>query len=153
MFFCIVRAFPIDCIKFKLKFSLRPYFFYFSLPLFKTLPSNSLFLTLFYLNIHFLLFSLIFHNSQNTFISYFPPTLSLFVAVVFPLPLFFFPFFPTTHVPLLFSFFFLSFFSPPPTYPLPFFLTSPPPDIFPLPLFTSPHSSSPSPIYFTTATA
>jgi hypothetical protein len=125
-----------DWLKFKLKFDLRPYFFYFSLLLFKTLTSDSLFLTLFHLNIHslfiFLLFPLkfiFFHNFQNTLFSHFPPP-SPSVSVIYPLPLFFFfsfffPFFTTIHVPLLFSFFFLSFFSPPPTYPLPFFLLLP----------------------------
>ena len=54
----MLRAFPMDALKFKLKFGLRLYFFYFSLPLFKTLTLDSLFLTLFHLNIHFLLFPL-----------------------------------------------------------------------------------------------
>jgi hypothetical protein len=138
---CQGRAFPIDkgsvALKFKLKFGLRPYFFYFSLPLFKTLPSDSLFLTLFYLNIHslfiFYYFLLYFTTPKIPSFPIFLPH-SLSVAVVFPLPFFFFFFFPTTHVPLLFSFFFLSFFSPPPTYPLPFFLLLPhqtyPPSLF-----------------------
>jgi hypothetical protein len=43
-----IRAFPINFLKFKLKFSLRLYFFYFNLLFFKTLLSNTLFLTLFY---------------------------------------------------------------------------------------------------------
>ena len=103
-----------DTLKFKLKFGLRPYFFYFSLPLIKTLSSDSLFLTLFYLNIHslfiFLLFSLIFHNSQNTFLPYFPPThsLSLSCRCISPPFSFFFPCFSPspTYPPSLSSFYF-----------------------------------------------
>jgi hypothetical protein len=130
-----------DTLKFKLKFSLRSYFFYFSLPLFKTLPLDSLFLTLFYLNIHslfiFLLFPLIFHNSQNTFFSYFPPTLSL-LPLYFPSLFFFFFFFHhprTTSFLFLFSFF-LSFFPPHHPRTPSFLFTSPPPNIHP-PLFIS----------------
>ena len=43
-----LRAFPMSCLKFKLKFGLRSYFFHFSLPLFKILTSDSLFSTLFH---------------------------------------------------------------------------------------------------------
>ena len=48
----IIRAFPIGCLKFKLKFDLRLYFFHFSLSLFKTFVSDFLFSILFHLNIH-----------------------------------------------------------------------------------------------------
>ena len=93
-----------DYLKFKLKFDLRSYFFYFNLSLFKTLTSNSLFLTLFHLNIHYFFFYY-FLNSQNTFLSIFLFDLPLFRCIS---PSSFF-FFPITHKPLLFSFLF--FFS------------------------------------------
>ena len=104
-----LRAFSVDCLKFKLKFGLKSYFFYFSLSFFKTLPSDSLFSTLFHLNIHYLFIFYYFLNSQNTFLSHFPPpspSVRLFHCISPPF-FFSFPFFPTTHVPLLFSFFFL----------------------------------------------
>ncbi len=87
-----LRAFPMASLKFKLKFSLRPYFFYFSLSLFKTLTSDSLFSTLFHLNIHYYYY---FFSST--------PKISFFPIFLLPLPLFrcIFPPF---------------FFSPPPTY-------------------------------------
>jgi hypothetical protein len=117
-----------DTLKFKLKFSLRSYFFYFSLPLFKTLPSDSLFLTLFYLNIHSLFifyYSLLYFTTPKIpFFSYFPPTLSL-LPLYFPSLFFFFP--PPSYHFFSLSFFFFSFlFSPPPpTYPLFSFYFSP----------------------------
>jgi hypothetical protein len=121
-----LRAFPIDTLKFKLKFSLRFYFFYFSLPLFKTLPSDSLFLTLFYLNIHslfiFYYFLLYFTIPKiPSFPIFLPHSLCCHSR--------------TTSFLFLFSFFF-SFFSPPPTYPLFSFYFSPTKHISP-PLFIS----------------
>jgi hypothetical protein len=129
----IVRAFQVDCLKFKLKFGLRLYFFYFSLPLFITLTSDSLFSTLFHLNIYSLFIFYYFLNSQNTFLFHFP--FSFFISlcsVVYPLPLSFFFFFfffsppPTYHFFSL-SFFLFSFFFFPhhPPNPPPFLFTSP----------------------------
>ena len=107
-----------DYLKFKLKFDLRSYFFYFNLSLFKTLTSNSLFLTLFHLNIHYFFFYY-FLNSQNTFLSHFP-LLSPYIPLYIPYLFFFFSHHPQT-TSLLFPFFFF----PPLTYPLPFFLLLP----------------------------
>ena len=109
--------------KFKLKFSLKSYFFYFNLPLFKTLPSDSLFLTLFYLNIHsfiiFYYFLLYFTTPKISFFFYFPLTLSL-LPLYFPFLFFFSP--PTYH---FFSFSFFFFFLTTHVPPLPFFLLLP----------------------------
>ena len=123
-----VRAFTMDSLKFKLKFVLRSYFFYFGLSLFKILTFDSLFSTLFHLNIHYLLlFFFYFLNSQKTFLSHFSPP-SPSVPLYIPSLFFFSSFFPTTHVPFLFSFFFLLsflFFPHHPRTPLPFFLLLP----------------------------
>ena len=110
----MLRPFSMDCLKFKLKFGLKSYFFYFNLPIFKTLTSDSLFSTLFHLNIHYYYF--FFLNSQNIFLSYFPPpspSVPLYISSLFfflhhPRTtsfLFLFSFFfPTTHVPPSLSF-------------------------------------------------
>ena len=119
-----------DWLKFKLKFGLRPYFFYFSLPLFKTLTSDSLFLTLFHLNIHsffiFLLFPLkffFFLQLSKYLLFSFSSSLPLCFRYISSPSLFFFFFFfffTTTHVPLLFSFLFF----PTTHVPPPFLFTS-----------------------------
>ena len=117
-------AFPVDCLKFKLKFGLRSYFFYFSLLLFKTLTSDSLFSTLFYLNIHYFFIFLLFPQLPKYLPFPFSSSISLY-SVVYPLPLFFF-FFP--HHPRTTSFLFLLsflFFPHHPRTPLPFFLLLP----------------------------
>jgi hypothetical protein len=76
-----VRAFPTVKAFFFANFSLRSYFFYFALPLYKTPPSDSLYSTLFYYNI---IFSIIFYyiktpKCQNQFHPFHlpppPPTL------------------------------------------------------------------------------
>ena len=101
IFCCCIRAFPVDCLKFKLKFGLRPYFF-------KTLISDSLFSTLFHLNIHYLFIFYYFLNSQNIFFFHFPPPLPLFRCISPPsIFSFLFPPTPTYH------FFSLSFFFSP----------------------------------------